>query len=350
MIIELISWVDLIKDSSNGIFTLKENQIHNHEEMDTIMEELDIKTATLGTTVEAMEERSDALMNNIISESGTASIIMMGLTAFVGVVAIVVGLVFARSITKPIGQITDVSTALAEGDLTKDLERVNRSDEIGVMSNAFNEMISFLRPIISDILKISESVASSAQELASSTEEVNASSEELSAIAQQISTGSQKQSSQLSESVVQADNLQTQFSDKIKGIQKASDLIESIAGQVNMLALNASIEAARAGEYGRGFAVVAENVRSLADEAKSSVTEVHQIITDLYDSVMGEIAIIKESLSDVSAVAEETASGAEEASASTEEQTATMEEMSSSAQELATVAVDLENFTKRFKI
>ena len=102
----------------------------------------------------------------------------------------------------------------------------------------------------------------------------------------------------VSESIVEADNELQLLNDVIskasKSIESLSentqevgrvlDVINSIAEQTNLLALNAAIEAARAGEQGRGFAVVADEVRSLAMRTRESVDEVHSIIGALNDS------------------------------------------------------------------
>ena len=105
-------------------------------------------------------------------------------------------------------------------------------------------------------------------------------------------------------SSVQMGNMKTQFAETAEGFKalskKMTDLYEKsgailsiietirgIAGQTNLLALNASIEAARAGEQGRGFAVVAEEIRKLAEESASSVSEIDQIIK----AVLSEIKL-----------------------------------------------------------
>lgn len=84
-----------------------------------------------------------------------------------------------------------------------------------------------------------------------------------------------------------------------------------------MLALNASIEAARAEEYGRSFAVVADNIRNLAEYAKSSVTRVQSSIKGLRTTLAGSISNITNSIECVALVADKTASGPEEASSAT---------------------------------
>ena len=131
-------------------------------------------------------------------------------------------------------------------------------------------------------------------------------------------------------------------------ITTASKLIQTIADQVNMLALNASTEAARAGEYGRGFSVVADNIRNLAENSKQASTEINSVIAVLSDSLQKMIDFISLDIQKMATIADNVAAGTEEASASTEEQSATMQEMSASAQELAQLAIDLEQVISQF--
>lgn len=73
----------------------------------------------------------------------------------------------------------------------------------------------------------------------------------------------------------------------IEHINELTDTISSIAGQTNLLSLNASIEAARAGEAGRGFAVVASEIGSLATESSKTVSQINNIITEIKESFNG---------------------------------------------------------------
>ncbi len=268
----------------------------------------------------------------------------------VGILVTLLSLYISNSISKPIIKLSTISQIMASGDLTTEIEKTNKDDEIGDLERSFREMTNFLKPSIISIRNITNILSTSSQEMASSSEEVNASSEELSSVAQQISKGAQQQSEYLDRSSKQVEEIRGEFKEKLKGIMIASDLVRTISNQVNMLALNASIEAARAGEYGRGFSVVADNIRKLADETKLSVEKVTNIITDLTSSIDNGMDSLNTSVVNVTTVAEETASGAEEASAATEEQAATMEELSASAQELAKIANDLEEIINRFKI
>ena len=289
-------------------------------------------------------------MSHTVSSSDVAFIAMLILSIIDAIIVVSLGLLFSRSISRPIKQIADISKIFSTGDLTQTIENIDRTDEVGILYTSFSGMNSFLKEIIQEITELSQTLASSSEEMASSSEEVNASSEEISSIAQDISRNAQSQANKISTSLNHSIELGKNFEERIKEINQTASLIESISSQVNMLALNASIEAARAGEYGRGFAVVADNIRKLADESKSAVTKVQTTIHGLRESLSQSIMNIRTSIEQAASIAEGTASNAEESSAATEEQAAIMEELTASAQELSQLALNLENLLKKFKI
>ncbi len=317
------------------------------------------------------------------------------------VVAIVVdgtiNAVIARGISKGVTGLARSVARVADGDLTGTVT-LKRNDEIGLLAGSFQKMLENLngallqtREAVSRITSSGQEIVAagveqgaSAQEQSAAINETTAASEELSQSAQQVGETIKKVSqaanhalvgmAQLKESIEKTGKVITSLSEKSREIGEITGLIEDVADQTNLLAVNAAIEAARAGEQGRGFAVVAEEMRKLSDSTTSSAKDITGLIEIIQHEVSNSIMAMEESVSRVdeeSRLAQETAAGAKEISMSANQQavssrqiaeamanineamkqiTAGSQQTQAAARELTDLAGELRERTDRFKL
>ena len=222
--------------------------------------------------------------------------------------AVLLAMWLVRSITGPLNRAVEVSRAVADGDLSMDLQ-VSGQNETAQLLRSLATMKDRLNGIVSDVRQSAEGVATASAEisqgnndLSSRTEEQASALEETAASMEQLTgTVSQnadnaRQANQLAISAssvaVEGGQVVSQVVDTMKGINDSSrriadiiSVIDGIAFQTNILALNAAVEAARAGEQGRGFAVVASEVRNLAQRSAEAAKEIKDLITTSVERV-----------------------------------------------------------------
>ena len=254
--------------------------------------------------------------------------------ALVLLAAVVVVILFSRSISKPLERLAAQAKHVADSkDLTTAVTAGTSIEEIRDVAASVNGMITATSAIVGDILANSrnvlsraedvsaaseqssasihevitliERVAKNTEETASAIEEANAGVEEVASASQagaraaaetgeraaEITGAAEKggealdEMSKLIETVSRSgDQVSGAVGDlatSVAGITGFVNTITQIADQTNLLALNAAIEAARAGDAGRGFAVVAEEVRKLAEESNRAAAQVGKVIGDI---------------------------------------------------------------------
>ena len=223
--------------------------------------------------------------------------------------AVAIYVAVRRTVSKPLGELTTVVKAVADGDLTYSF-RSERDDEIGAlvrevegMRMRYQTALSQVRASVDSIGTASAEIASGNQDLSVRTEQTASnlqrtasSMEELTATVRQ-SADSARQANQLAASAAEVaarggavvGKVVTTMEDINQSSRKIADIIsviDGIAFQTNILALNAAVEAARAGEQGRGFAVVASEVRSLAQRSAGAAKEIKTLI----DASVGKVS------------------------------------------------------------